>query len=86
MSYMLDALAWLGTSLSRHIALNSGLSRQSSSTRGCTSALAPARAASTRNEPTTKRATLSQSYWAARICGSRKMKRRMLRCSGGSDP
>src|ERR1700730_11692640 len=57
---------WLRTSLSRHSALNSVLSRQSSSTRGSTSAAAPAHAASTRNAPTTNRATLSQSYWAAR--------------------
>jgi len=68
-----------------HMASNSGLSRHSSATRGCTCAAAPARAASTRNAPTTNRATLSQSYCAARTRGSRKMKRRILRCCGGSD-
>jgi hypothetical protein len=41
----------------RHIALNSGLSRQSSSTRGSTSAAAPAGAAPTLNAPTSDRAT-----------------------------
>jgi hypothetical protein len=43
---------------------------------------APARAASTLNELNTYRATLSQSYCAARARGSRKMKRRIFRRSG----
>ena len=47
-----------------------------------TSATAPARAASARNAPTTKRATLSQSYCAARTRGSQKIRRRMLRWLG----
>ena len=69
MAQALDAFAVDVTSLSRHMASNSGLSRHSSSTSWPTSETAPARAASARNAPTTKRATLSQSYCAAPHAG-----------------
>src|ERR1700678_529671 len=57
----------LRTSLSRHIASNSGLSRQTSSTSALTVRAAPARAASARNAATTNRASLSQFGIAAHL-------------------